>query len=217
MSSAIRITVVSDVVCPWCYIGLQRLDEALALWSQRYAQAPAPEVRWEPFQLNPDMPLSGMPRAAYEQRKFGAQRAQVMARIDAAAREVGLAIDWPAIVRQPNTLALHAVIELAHTHGVQTATVRRLFEGFFVTGVDMGEPDEVIAGLQGLGLDPVALAACWELASALRLRVGEREDHWRGQGVSGVPLFVFNERWAVSGAQAPEQLLAAMLACVQDS
>lgn len=208
--AALQLTIVSDVVCPWCYIGLQHLEAALRLREQAQPDAPPPQWRWEPFQLNPDMPLSGMDRVAYEQRKFGAQRAQVRARMAQAAASAGVRIDWDAIVCQPNTLALHALIEVANGHGVQTALARRLFEGFFVQGVDMSDGAAVAAWVAPVGLPPEALQAAWRPGGPQQTRVAQADATWRARGLGGVPLFIFNQRELVSGAQPPVVLWQAM-------
>ncbi len=206
----LHITIVSDIVCPWCYIGLQRLDAALAMYRAQHPDAPEPLLRWEPFQLNPDFDRAGMERGAYEQRKFGAQRDAIRARMLEAAASAGVTIDFERIVRQPNTLGLHALVEAAHEIGAQTAMARRLFEGFFAAGVDMCDSQAVAAWVKDLGLVASQIEACLTSGSAQQLAAAARDAEWRAQGVSGVPLFVFNQRWAVSGAQAPEALLQAM-------
>jgi predicted DsbA family dithiol-disulfide isomerase len=191
-------------------MGLQHLEAALRLREQAQPGAPPAQWRWEPFQLNPDMPLSGMDRVAYEQRKFGAQRAQVRARMAQASALAGVRIDWDVIVRQPNTLALHALIEAAHDHGAPTAMARRLFEGFFVQGVDMGDEQAVADWVAPIGLAPAAVQAAWRPGGPEQAQVAQRDAAWRAQGVGGVPLFIFNQRELVSGAQPPEVLWQAM-------
>jgi predicted DsbA family dithiol-disulfide isomerase len=206
----LHVTIISDVVCPWCYIGLQRLEAALALYREQHPQEPEPLLRWEPFQLNPDFDLAGMDRGAYEQRKFGAQRDAIRARMAAAAQDAGVAIDFDRIARQPNTLGLHALIDAAHDVGAQTEMARRLFEGFFVEGVDMTDAQAVASWVQAVGLSEARVAACLTPNSPEQQQAAARDAEWRAQGVIGVPLFVFNQRWAVSGAQPPEALLQAM-------
>ena len=162
------IDVVSDVVCPWCYIGKRKLEAALE--QARAAGLPEPEVRWHPFQLNPDLPAEGVSRKSYLEEKFGgAERAaEIYARVKAAGKAVGLDLHIDGITRQPNTLAAHAA-----------------------------------------GQDPVATRALLSDPQQLQ-QVAGADTRARQMGISGVPYFIFNQKVAVSGAQEPAQLLAAM-------
>jgi len=139
---ALRIDVISDVVCPWCYVGKRQLEAALERWQADHPDAPAPIVRWHPFQLNPDFPEAGMARADYLQRKFGtADPGAIYQRVQAAAAAVGLAPEFAKIARQPNTLRAHALIAAAPDQASQQAVVERLFQAYFVEGADLSSRD----------------------------------------------------------------------------
>jgi predicted DsbA family dithiol-disulfide isomerase len=207
---SLHITVVSDVVCPWCFIGQRHLRVALADWAHRYPQRGAPEIEWSAFQLNPDMPRDGVDRGDYVRRKFGARHDEIMARMAEAGANAGIAFDWSKVVRQPNTLALHALILGAETPQMQGAIAERLFEAFFLEGVDVTDPDSVAVALAPLGVDASSVANCWDAGGELQKRAAQADQQWRQNGIQGVPLFVFNRKWAVSGAQPPEQLVRAM-------
>jgi len=207
----LAIDIISDVVCPWCFIGKRRLESALELHRERSPGAAEPKVTWHPFQLNPDMPPEGVDRDEYVRRKFGAERAgQVYDRIAAAGREVGIPFDFAKVTRQPNTLAAHSLIALAIDAGRQDAAVEAFFRAFFLEGRDLTSA-ETLAGIAvGAGLDEGDVKAFLGSADA-RAHIEAEDKQARRIGVEGVPFFVFNRRLAVSGAQAPEVLLEAML------
>ena len=133
---ALRVDVISDVVCPWCYVGKRQLESALERWRSANPGAPEPVVRWHPFQLNPGLPDDGIGRDDYLRTKFGASDpAAIYQRVEAAARAVGLEPDFAKIARQPNTLRAHALIGAAQGE-VQLALVERLFQAYFAEGAD---------------------------------------------------------------------------------
>jgi predicted DsbA family dithiol-disulfide isomerase len=207
----LSIDIVSDVVCPWCYIGKRRLEAALARRTSDDAQRA--QVRWLAFQLNPDIPASGVDRRSYLEQKFGGpERAkQIYARVKAAGNEVGIPFDFERIARQPNTVNAHRLIAWAQDLDLKAsdALIERLFRAYFVDGIDIGDID-ALADLAGdAGFDATA-ARAWLASDAGRAAIEAEERHSRALGVTGVPFFVFNQRLAVSGAQPPEVLLGAM-------
>jgi len=207
----LAIDIISDVVCPWCFIGKRRLESALELHRERSPGAAEPKVTWHPFQLNPDMPPEGVDRDEYVRRKFGAERAgQVYDRIAAAGREVGIPFDFAKVTRQPNTLAAHCLIALAIDAGRQDAAVEAFFRAFFLEGRDLTSAETLAEVAVGAGLDEGDVKAFLGSANA-RAHVEAEDKQARRIGVEGVPFFIFNRRLAVSGAQAPEVLLEAML------
>ena len=214
LPAVLQIDIVSDVVCPWCYIGKRQLEQALARWQAQNPALPAPSLRWRPFQLNPDMPAAGMPRAAYLQQKFGSpDGGNRYARVLAAAREVGLELRIDAIKTQPNTLKAHGLIELAAESGQQTALAEAFFRAYFIDGRDLSD-DQVLREIAtGLGIADGLVDAVLTEEAVSRL-VAAADAEMRDYGVTGVPLFIFGnidgEHLAVSGAQGAEALLAAM-------
>jgi len=204
----VQIEVVSDVVCPWCFIGKRRLEAALHALRES-ADAPPVDVAWRSFQLNPDLPEEGMDREAYVRRKFGANAGQVYGRVSAVGREVGIDFDFSAIRRQPNTLAAHQLIALAGGAGCQGAVVERLFRAYFLEAADLTQPQVLIDLAVQAGLERESVEA--DLAdSARNWAVANEEQAARAMGVEGVPFFVFDRRLAVSGAQEPEVLVQAI-------
>lgn len=207
----LAIDIISDVVCPWCFIGKRRIEAALELYRERRPDAPAPVVTWHPFQLNPDMPAEGVDRDEYVKRKFGADRArQVYGRIEAVGRQLGIAFDFTKVTRQPNTLAAHSLIALAIDAGKQDAVVEALFRAFFLEGRDLTSSDALAEVAVGAGLDKDDVKAFLSSENA-RAHIEAEDKQARSIGVEGVPFFVFNKRLTVSGAQEPETLLEAML------
>ena len=218
--AAVVIDVISDVVCPWCYIGKRKLEAALGELGRQDAAA-EPSVRWHPFQLNPDLPPQGIPRKAYLHAKFGgvARAAEIYARVEAVGAEVGIAFDFDRIEIQPNTLAAHRLIAWAQDQADAALTgdlVERLFQAYFVQGRAIGEPDELARIASEAGLDPAAAQAM--LASTKNLAAVSAEDREaRDVGINGVPFFIFNGSTALSGAHDPETLLQAIAAARSQS
>jgi predicted DsbA family dithiol-disulfide isomerase len=208
---SLAIDIISDVVCPWCYIGKRRLEAALELYRERSPGAAEPKITWHPFQLNPDMPATGIDRDAYVKSKFGADRAgQIYGRITSIGKEVGIPFDFTKVTRQPNTLAAHSLIALAIDAGKQDAVVEALFRAFFVEGKDLTSADALAEIALGTGLDAGDVKAFLASENA-RAHIRAEDKEARKIGVEGVPFFVFNKRIAVSGAQEPAVLLEAML------
>ena len=207
----LSIDIISDVVCPWCFIGKRRLEAALALYRVRFPENPAPEVRWFPFQLNPDLPAEGISRAEHIARKFGTKKgADIYAQVAGVGSTVGIAFAFDRIARQPNTLASHSLIALAGEHGLQDDMVETLFTAYFLDGEDLTR-DEVLVRLAaqvGLPADEVTDA----LGDRDKLeQVAGLDEQARGNGVEGVPFFIFNRKLAASGAHEPGSLLEAMI------
>jgi predicted DsbA family dithiol-disulfide isomerase len=193
----LTIDVISDVICPWCFIGKRRLEKAL---SGRPAT-----VRWHPFQLNPDMPREGIDRKSYRIAKFGSwERSQELdARVAAAGEDEGIAFRFDKMARTPNTLDAHRIIWLAGERGVQDAVVEALFLAYFTEGEDLSDRATLAEVAADAGLDR---AEVYELLASDKgidvVQAGEEQA--RRLGVSGVPFFVVNGRVALSGAQPPD-------------
>ena len=210
-----NIDIISDVVCPWCYIGKRQIEAALALYAQQNPGADKPRVTWRPFQLNPDLPAEGMSRQDYVVRKFGAARAKdIYARVAAVGAEYGIAFAFDRIARQPNTVAVHSLIALAgapgpQKDGLQDRIKEAFLHAYFLDGVDLTRTENLVAIATAAGLDRAKVEQCLADPQS-RLAVEAEDRRARTIGVEGVPFFVFNGKIAVSGAQGPEALLDAM-------
>jgi predicted DsbA family dithiol-disulfide isomerase len=213
---ALAIDIISDVVCPWCFIGKRRLEAALALYRERNPGAPEPQIAYHPFELNPDIPREGIARADYIAKKFGARGYSAHERLVQAGAPLGIAFAFDKIARQPNTLAAHALIERARAGGVQPAVKEALMTAFFVDGLDLTDAQTLVGVAERAGLDRKEAEAC--IADEdLRRAVTKEEERARQMGVQGVPFFILNNSIAVEGAQPPEVLLEAMLEAEKES
>ncbi|WP_439562354.1 DsbA family oxidoreductase [Roseinatronobacter sp.] len=196
----ITLDIYSDPVCPWCFIGKARLDRAL----ESRPDHPF-DIRWHPFQLNPDMPADGMDRNEYMSLKFGDAAAVLDAYrpvID-AAQDTGLVLDLPAITRTPNTLDAHRLIHWAGLEGRQTAMVSTLFRAYFQQGRDIGDTATLLELAQSVGLDRNLIARLLD-SDADRALIATADRDARARGISGVPFFIVAQQYAVSGAQTVE-------------
>lgn len=212
-SAPLTIDIVSDVVCPWCYIGKRHVEKAISQWREKHPDA-AVNVRWHAFQLNPDQPVEGTDRRDYIETKFGGpERAkEVYARVANAGRAAGLALNFDGIKRQPNTLAAHALIAYAQTadDGAHAdAVAERLFKAYFVDGEFIGDVEVLVAIAVACGLNAGATRAVLSEQATLD-QIAAQDASARQQGISGVPYFIFNNKVALSGAQPPDVLLDAM-------
>jgi len=202
----LKLDIVSDVVCPWCYIGKHRIESALAL----VPDVPV-EVRWRPFFLNPWVPREGISRDEYLTAKFGSVEAYkgIAGRVVQAAGEEGLIYHPELVKRQPNTIDCHRLIHWAEQKDKAAAMKQRLMELYFRDGGDLTDVNVLVQAAADVGLD----------AEDVRRRLASDEDvelisSWAKEasdkGISGVPTFVFAQKYAVSGAQPAEQLARAI-------
>lgn len=202
----LTIDVVSDIVCPWCYIGKRRLERALAL----RPDVPV-EVRWRPFFLNPWVPREGIGRDQYLETKFGSVDAykSIAKRVEAAAAQEGLVYALDKIVRQPNTIDAHRLIRWAQERGEGAKMKQRLMELYFREGADLTDREVLVQAARDTGLDPDEVRK--DLASERDVAEVEAEAARANQaGINGVPFFIFGNKLGVSGAQSPEVLAEAI-------
>jgi len=202
-----RIDVISDAICPWCYIGKRQLERALDLLEKQHLRF---TVAWHPFQLNPDMPREGVDRAQYRIAKFGsAERSrQLDERITETASTVGLEFHLDRLTRTPNTLNAHRLIRFAGQRGLQDGVVEALFEGYFCNGADIGD-DGVLAdlGAEG-GLDRDEVTAMLSGDGGLK-EVIAADRMARNAGIQGVPSFALQGHVLFSGAVPAEEMAQA--------
>ncbi|HSS15130.1 MAG TPA: DsbA family oxidoreductase [Rhizomicrobium sp.] len=214
-----QIDVISDTVCPWCFIGKRRLMRAMALRPHILF-----DVKWRPYHWDPAVPKAGMDRQAYMRAKFGDDPMKIVEMHKLIAQEgakEGIEFDFAAIARRPDTLDSHRLIRWAESHGVQDQVVERLFIAYFENGEDIGDI-RILADIADLcGMDGVEVARMLE--SDTDAALVEREDQIAHEmGVTGVPAMIFGNKLAVSGAREPEVLLSvidrvAEMAAVQDT
>lgn len=200
MTSPIKLDIMSDPICPWCYIGKAHLDRALG----DHPDHPF-AIEWHPFQLNPDMPIEGMDRRTYLERKFGGKDGAVRAYAPVVehAEAAGLTINFDAMKRTPNTLNAHRLIHWAGIEGRQTAAISALFQAYFVDARDIGDAEVLADIADGIEMDAAVvtrLLATDEDMQAIR----DRDAHSRKMGINSVPTFIVGGQHAVPGAQPPE-------------
>ena len=209
----VKLDIMSDPICPWCYIGKSYLDRALE-------QRPDHPffIRWHPFQLNPDMPAGGMDRRDYLERKFGGKSGAVEAYrpVVEHAEKAGLTINLDAIARTPNTLDAHRLIHWADIEGRQTAAVSALFRAYFVDGRDIGDHDVLADIADSIGLDASVILRLLG-SDADRQEIVDRDAAARGMGVTSVPTFIVAGQHAVPGAQPTELWLKVMDELAEDA
>jgi predicted DsbA family dithiol-disulfide isomerase len=202
----VRIDVVSDIVCPWCFIGKHRLEKAIAL----NPDIPV-EVRWRPYFLNDWIPREGISREQYLTTKFGSPERYkgIAQRVSAAAAAEGLTYAMDKISRQPNTLDAHRMIRWADEIGKAAEMKQRLMDLYFTAGADLTNHAVLAQAAADIGLDAEAtrkaLASDKDIAEIEREALSAKEA-----GIDGVPCFIFGGKFAISGAQAPEYLAEAI-------
>ena len=206
MSAPITIDIVSDVVCPWCFIGKRHLDAALAQFGKPVT------LRWLPFFLNPDTPPEGEPYRPFLEKKFGGPEALagIWGRVREAGHKTGIAFEFEKITLRANTLAAHRLIHrFQQQSGATEALVEAIFAAGFCEGRFIGDP-AVLADLAAQCGDDLDSVLAWLQSDAEAAVVLAQEQRVRQMGIDGVPFFIFNGKLAVSGAQPPEVLLDAL-------
>lgn len=200
----ITVDIVSDAVCPWCFIGKRRFEKALAAMPEDVEL----QVGWRPFQLNPEMPAEGMDRKAYLSAKFGGDKSadRIYTTVRQAGAGEGIDFDFGAQTRTPNTINAHRLIGLAGRAGRQDAVVEGLFRAYFLEGRDIGDAGVLTEVGAAAGFDAKVLADYLAGSEDVE-RVRGEDDMARKMGIQGVPCFVFNRKYAVSGAQEPAVFL----------
>jgi predicted DsbA family dithiol-disulfide isomerase len=200
MTAPIKLDVLSDPICPWCYIGKTHLDKALA----EVGDHPF-VIEWHPFQLNPDMPEDGMERREYLERKFGGKdnAVRVYGQIAEHAENAGIEIDLAAIKKTPNTVNAHRLIHWAGIEGKQNEVVDALFSAYFKEGRDIGDSERLADIADSIGMDAAVVTRLIKTDEDAQ-NIRDRDAHSREMGVNSVPTFIVGSRHAVPGAQPPE-------------
>lgn len=196
----IRLDILSDPICPWCYIGWTGLVRAMeAAGDTPFA------LEWHPFQLNPDMPSEGMDRTEYLENKFGGAdgASQVYGRIADHAKSIGMNVNLDGITRTPSTLNAHRLIHWAGLEGRQTPVVVALFKAYFEDNRDIGDTGVLLDIAEAQGLDRAMIARLMD-SDADAEDIQARDAHARSRGVSGVPTFILAQQHALQGAQPAE-------------
>ena len=202
----LQIDVISDVMCPWCYIGKRRLEKALAM----RPDVPV-DIRWRPFQLDATIPPEGMDRKEYLANKFGGEESakQVYEPIVNAGRAESIPFAFELIERSPNTIDAHRIIRWAASADVQDAVVERLFEMYFIEGRDLSQSDTLLEAAMDVGMDGEIVANLLS-TDADRELITKEVALANEIGVRGVPCFIVANKYVVMGAEQPEVIAGAI-------
>ena len=200
----LQIDAVADFICPWCYLGKSRLEQALT----HIQGEDRPKVLWHPFQLNPDMPIGGMSMDAYLDKRFGGRDLvqPFLDELTVVGEKEGITFRFDQLERMPNTLNAHCLIQIAGPGPQQNRLVDLLFSNFFEHGRDIGDKDLLSVLARQAGLDAEAISKFQQRDSGLA-QVRAEEKHIRNLGVTGIPNYILNGRYAVAGAQDADALV----------
>ncbi|HET9052811.1 MAG TPA: DsbA family oxidoreductase [Cyclobacteriaceae bacterium] len=202
----IKVDVVSDVVCPWCYIGKRRIEKAMDALADRYDF----EVEYHPFELNPGMPASGADQKQYLSDKFGGndRYEKITAQTTAAAAGEGLNFDFAKQKISPNTREAHRIIQFAKNEGKQPAVKEAFMKAYFEQGIDLSKKENLVSVAVSAGLSKQAVETLLATTEGLA-QVEQREHELQKLGISGVPFYIINNKYGISGAQASETFMQA--------
>lgn len=206
----IKIDIVSDVACPWCYVGKSRLEKALAMVPEIKA-----DITWQPFQLDPTVPEEGRELKPYYAKKFGSDEKvqQIFQHMESVGDAEGIHFDFSKMERTMNTMPLHVLMLEAEKEGFKAKLKERFFKAYFEDATDLSKTENIIKIMAefGWGAEKVETILANE---SLFEEVKEKISYFQSRGVSAVPFFIFNDKYGVSGAQPP-QVLADTLRQIQ--
>jgi predicted DsbA family dithiol-disulfide isomerase len=204
---SITLDVVSDVVCPWCFIGKRRMEKAL----EAFPGAAGVQVRWRPFQLNPGLPQEGVERRPLHLAKFGgeANLKAAYARVAAVGEEEGIPFAQDKIQKQPNTANAHRLLGWAYPSGKQSDLAESLFRAFFCEGLDIGDRRVLAERAGRMGMDAGRALSFLNGGEGIE-ELKDEEAAYRRMGIRAVPTFILNNRLMLTGAEAPEVILGAL-------
>lgn len=193
----LKIDIVSDVACPWCYIGKKHLEKALGSFDSQ-----AVEVTWHPFQLDPTIPKEGLNRDEYFMNKFGSidRIEQIFERVVNVGASAGIEFNFDKMPKAVNTIPLHKLLHVAREEGTQNELKEKLLKGYFTDGIDYSDNEQLVAFMENFGWSREKTQSV--LANdEIGYHVSQEIKHFQSLGVSGVPFFIFNNKYGVSGAQ----------------
>lgn len=202
----IKVDIVSDVVCPWCYIGKRRIEKAMDALKDKYSF----ELEYHPFELNAQLPREGTNQKAYLAAKFGGEERyrQLTGNVKSAAAQEGLNFDFDKQQVMPNTREAHRIIMFAKQEGVQPAVKEAFMKAYFEDGIDLSKKENLIAVAVKAGLAKDKVEALLATDAGLA-EVEQAERELQKLGISGVPFYIINNKYGVSGAQPSETFMQA--------
>jgi predicted DsbA family dithiol-disulfide isomerase len=206
MKQKITIDIVSDVACPWCYIGKNRLENAINKTGDEFDF----EVNFKPFQLDPTIPKEGLDRKTYFANKFGSDERveEIYHRVESAGHSVGVDFKFREIPKAINTLPLHILLKSAEKEGFQQELAKAFFEAYMVKPQDLSNPLTIVNILKTFGWEENKTLELMN-NEALAYEIKNEIAHYQQLGVSGVPFFIINNKYGISGAQPSESFISA--------
>ena len=206
----IKIDIVSDVACPWCYVGKSRLEKALAMVPEIKA-----DITWQPFQLDPSVPIEGRDLKPYYAAKFGGEEKVqlIFQHMESVGDAEGIAFDFSKMERTMNTLPLHVLMLEAEKEGFKAKLKERFFKAYFEDATDLSKTENIVQIMAEFGWEAEKVETILANESLFE-EVKEKISYFQSRGVSAVPFFIFNEKYGISGAQPP-QVLADTLRQIQ--
>ena len=208
----LQIDIVSDVACPWCYIGKKHLEKALEVFDSQPV-----EITWHPFQLDPTIPVEGISRDEYFANKFGSieQIEQIFERVVGVGEKAGIDFNFNKMPKAVNTIPLHKLLHIAREDGTQIALEEKLFKGYFTDGIDFSEKEQLITFMIDFGWNREKTESV--LANEeITYQVTQEIKHFQGLGVTGVPFFILNNKYGISGAQPTSVFLETLEKVAQE-
>jgi predicted DsbA family dithiol-disulfide isomerase len=207
MKPVIKIDIVSDVVCPWCYIGKRRIEKAMATLNDEYEF----DVNYLPFELNPQTPKEGFNQKEYLSNKFGSEEKyhQITSHVSTVAAQEGLQFNFDKQRVSPNTKEAHRVIWFAQKEGKQQPVKEAFMKAYFEEGVDLTKKENIISVAASAGLDASQVAALLDSKEGLN-EVAQLEQQNHQRGISGVPFYIINNQYGISGAQPSDTFIQAL-------
>lgn len=202
----IKVSVVSDVVCPWCYIGKRRLERAIEKVSDKYDF----EIEYLPFELNPQIPTEGLDQKAYLTQKFGGpgRYNEITSHVTGVAAQEGISFDFNAQKISPNTRKAHRIVQLAKEEGKQAQAVESFYRAYFTDGVDLSKDENLVSIASEAGLDAAKIALFLQSDTG-STEVQMAEQQLQQLGISGVPFYIIDNKYGVSGAQPTDTFIKA--------
>ena len=211
-SKPIQIDIVSDVACPWCYIGKKHLEKALeSIDNQAF------EITWHPYQLDPTIPKEGMNREEYFVNKFGSidRIEQMFQRVEGVGTKAGIQFAFEKMPKAINTIPLHQLLHVAREEGTQNDLEEGLFKAYFTNGVDFSDHEQIVSFMEGFG---------WSREKTENVLADEQIAYWvaqeikhfQGMGISGVPFFILNNKYGFSGAQPTDVFVEALQKVIEE-
>jgi len=213
VNTPVQIDVIVDTMCPWCFLGKRRLDKAL-----KERPDIDVDIRWRPYQLDPTIPNEGMARKDYLERKFGASGASNTRYkpVTMAGLDEDIAFDFDKIEKSPNTIDSHRLIRWAASEGCQDEMIEHLFKLYFEDGADIGDKQVLLKAAEDVGMD-VELVDRLLSSDADRDLIEQEIAQAREIGVQGVPTYIFENKYVLTGAQEPQVLVSAIEQIVQQA